>query len=214
MVTIAEIEPYVDVEFGSRLGPLGFQRVSKRKWIRSTKQPIRELFVISALKGGQYSPAWGFSSGFAPSFHRHAFRRQSTERNAVMDLVIDPIDVTGAVPAQAFVFIAGYDTTIPIKQIRGCAEHFVPQALADFDHVHSVSDFCELFFDRSRLTYRRFSFDMYTQHQLMRGFVFLLSGRPEKGLESLREFCAGTGAKFEDRVLSECIRNAQAHKTA
>ncbi len=40
-----------------------------------------------------------------------------------MDLVIDPIDITGDVPKQAYGFITGYDTEIPIEQIRTCAEH-------------------------------------------------------------------------------------------
>src|SRR5688500_14523912 len=163
MLTIADIEPRIESEFGSRLEPLGFQRLDKRKWVRSTKLPIRELFVVGALKGAQYSPAWGLSSGFAPSLRGRTFRRQSTDKNAIMDLVIDPIDITGEVPRQAFGFIAGHDTKIPIEQIRRCAVHFVPLALADFDHVRSVRDFCQFFLERSRLEYRRFTFDMYVQ---------------------------------------------------
>jgi hypothetical protein len=33
---------------------------------------------------------WGFSSGLAPSGESHRFCRQSTARNAIMDLKIDP----------------------------------------------------------------------------------------------------------------------------
>jgi hypothetical protein len=214
MLTVADIEPHIESEFGSRLEPVGFQRLGERKWVRSQKLPIRELIVIGALKGAQYSPAWGFSSGFVPSFRGHSFRRQSTDKNAIMDLVIDPIDITGEVPWQAFGFIAGYDTEIPIEQIRTCAEHFVPLALADFDRVRSVRDFCQFFVERSRLEYRRFGFDMYVQHQLVRGFVLLLTGRRDEGLEQIREFCLSMDAEFDDRVLSECIRHAQSHTTA
>jgi hypothetical protein len=211
MLTIADIEPHIESEFGSRLEPLGFQRLDKHKWIRSTKLPIRELFVIGALKGAQYSPAWGFSSGFAPSLRGRTFRRQSTDKNAIMDLVIDPIDITGDVPRQAFAFLTGYDTDIPVEQIRRCAEHFVPLALADFDRVRSVHDFCRFFLERSRLKYRRFTFDMYVQHQLVRGFVFLMTGQRDQGLAQIREFCRSMDAEFDDRILSECIRHAQSH---
>jgi hypothetical protein len=172
------------------------------------------LFVIGALKGAQYSRAWGFSSGFAPSFRGRSFRRQSTDKNAIMDLVIDPIDLTGDVPQQAFGFITGHDTEIPMEQIRTCAEHFVPLALADFERVHSVHDFCQFFLERSRLEYRRFTFDMYVQHQLVRGFVLLLIGQQDEGLERIREFCRSMDAEFEDRILSECIRRAQSHTMA
>jgi len=85
MLTIADIEPYIESEFGSRLEPFGFERLGKRKWIRSQKLPIRELFVIGALKGDKYSPSWGFSSGYIPSFRGRTFRHQSTNKNAIMD---------------------------------------------------------------------------------------------------------------------------------
>ncbi len=128
-----------------------------------------------------------------------------------MDLVIDPIDITGDVPREAFGFITGHDTEIPMVQIRTCAEHFVPLALADFDRVHSVQDFCQFFMERSRLEYRRFTFDMYVQHQLVRGFVLLLAGRRDEGLSQIREFCRIMDAAFDDQVLSQCIRHAQSH---
>jgi hypothetical protein len=213
MLTVADIEPHIESEFGSRLESLGFQRLGERKWVRSQKLPVRELFVIGALKGAQYSPAWGFSSGFVPSFRGRSFRRQTTDKNAIMDLVIDPIDITGDVPRQAFGFITGHDTEIPTQQIRASAEHFVPLALADFDRVRSVRDFCHFFMERSRLEYRRFTFDMYVQHQLAIGFVLLLAGQRQEGLERIREFCRSMDADFEDRVLSECIRRADSHET-
>lgn len=83
-----------------------------------------------------------------------------------MDLVIDPIDLSGNVPEQAFGFIAGYDSTIPIQQIRDCAEHFIPQAQADFARIISVMDFCNYFLERSRLHYRRFLYTTSTRHGL------------------------------------------------
>lgn len=213
MLTISDIEPHIQREFGSRLEPLGFQRVAKRKWVRSQKLPIRELFVIGTLKGAQYSPVWGFSSGCVPWFDGRSFRRQSTDKNAVMDLVIDPVDLTGAVPPEAFRFISGYDKEIPLAKIRACAEHFVPLALENFQHVHSVSDFCKFFLARSRLQYRRFTFDMYIQHQLIYGFVLIMTGRRGEGLEKIREFCRTLDAHFDDRVLSDCIRHAESSKT-
>jgi hypothetical protein len=147
-------------------------------------------------------------------FRGHSFRRQSTDKNAIMDLVIDPIDITGDVSPQAFGFITGYDTKIPTAQIRACAEHFVPLALADFERVCSVHEFCEFFLERSRLRYRRFLFHNYVQHQLVHGFMLILKGQREAGLEKIREFCKSMDAELEDRVLSECIRHAQSHTTA
>lgn len=213
MLTVSDIEPHIESEFGSLLEPLGFQRLGQRRWIRTRKLPIRELFTIGALKGGRYSPTWGVSSGIVPAFRAQSFRRQSTEKNAIMDLVIDLIDITGAVPPEAFGFITGYHTAIPELQIRACAEHFVPHALTDFNRVRSIRDFCQFFVERSRLEYRRFQFDMYVQHQLVHGFVLLLTDRQDDGLEQIREFCRSMDVDFEDRILSECIRHAQSYKT-
>jgi hypothetical protein len=212
MLTVSDIEPFIEREFGSRLEPLGFRKLKQRKWVRSETPPIRELFVVGALKGGGYSPSWGFSSGLVPTLRGGAFKRQSSDNNAVMDLVIDPIDTAGSVPSQAFSFITGYDTEIPSQSIRACAEHFVPRALADFDRVRSVQEFCELFLERSRLQYRRFLFDMYTQHQLAHGFVLIITGSREEGRKRIQEFCSSRDIEFDDPVLSECIRVAEAFK--
>ncbi|HOX03402.1 MAG TPA: hypothetical protein P5555_14100 [Candidatus Paceibacterota bacterium] len=208
MLTVNDIQPHIEKEFGLRLEPLGFQRLAQRRWVRSQKQPIRELFEIATLKGGRYSPAWGFSSGTVPSFRGQTFRRQSTDKNAIMDLVIDPIDITGDVPSQTFRFITGCDTQIPTGQICACAEHFVPLALADFDRVHSLHDFCRFFLERSQLQYRRFLFHNYVQHNLVFGFVLILMGRRDDGLARIKEFCRSRDVDFDDRVLAECIRYA------
>jgi hypothetical protein len=45
VITVSDIQPHIEKEFGSRLEPAGFQRLGERKWVRSQKQPIRELFV-------------------------------------------------------------------------------------------------------------------------------------------------------------------------
>ena len=213
VITVADIEPHIEREFGTRLEPLGFKRLEQRKWVRSQKQPIRELFGIGALKGGRYSPAWGFSSGVVPSIRGQTFRRQNTDKNAIMDLILDPIDITGDVPPQTFRFITGYDTRVPTEEIAACAEHFVPLALADFDRVRSWRDFCEFFLERSRLQYQRFTFDMYVQHNLAHGFVLIATGRRDEGVQRIREVCRSMDVEFEDRVLSECIRRAECNGT-
>ena len=213
MLTIADIEPYIQKEFGSRLEQTGFTRLSNRKWIRSRNIPIREVFEIGLLKGGRYCPVWGFSSGFAPSFGRYEFRRQRTEKQATMDLIIDPVDTTGAVPPQAFGFITGADTQIPVREICRAAEYFLPLAFADFDRVKSVADFCGFFIERSKLRYRRFRFDQYLQHQLVLGFVLILMDQPDEGEQKIREFCKKMDLNFKDRILTEYVSAARSYAT-
>lgn len=213
MLKIADLDAYIGSEFGVRLLSLGFRQLGPRKWIRSHCPPIRELFELVALKGGQYSPIWGLSSGIVPSFRNRSFRQQ-TDRNAVMDLTIDPIDFSGAVPKQAFRFVTGNDSTIPIAAIRDCASHFIPKAVADFERARSVYQFCDFFLERSQLKYRRFSFDMYVQHQLAHGFVLILTGHREDGLQKIKQFCTRTQTEYENRVLLNCIRDAHSYAAA
>jgi hypothetical protein len=208
MITIADVKSHASLEFGQRLEAMSFDKVAELKWVRSSKLPIREIFMLRALKGGQYSPVWGISSGQIPSYYSRTLRRQTTAKNVVMDLVIDPIDTTGVVPPEAFSFISGYDSQLPASQIRLCANQFVPLAIADFDRVQSVPDFCEFFLERSKLKYRRFEFLMYQQHQLAMGFVALLTGNRESGLNSIEQFCAEVSLPFEDKLLSEYLQKA------
>jgi hypothetical protein len=209
MLTVAQIEPYITQAFAEGLEARGFHLREKRRWIRSTKVPIRELFSIVALKGGTYSPCWGISCGYVPILKGGKFTRQNTERAAVADLVIDPVDVTGQVDPHTFSFITGADTRIPLEEIATCARHFVPQALADFDRVPDLPAFCRFFQERSALEYRRFQFFMYLQHRLTRGFVEILLGRFDEGQRQLAAFCAEHGVDYEDRTLTACIGDAK-----
>jgi len=204
----ADLEPHIDREFGDLLGAQGFKPAGRHRWVRSLKKPLREIVQLTLLKGRVYSPVWGISSGFAPSFQR-SFRRQSTDKNAIMDLIFDPIDETGNVPSHTFHLMPNQGLEETVACIRACAAHFVPLALADFNRVHSAKDFCRFFLERSRLKYRRFEFEMYVQHKLAFGFALIVMGQRAEGLERVHAFCRSNSANPEDRVLLDYIRQAE-----
>lgn len=208
MVSAADLNAYVDAVFGAALGQHGFTKVGARRWVRSRNAPIRALVTINAMKGGTYCPAWGISSGFAPSGCGRRFARQSTDKNAVMDLVMDPIDLSGDVPRDAYSFITGYDTSIPTRSVDKCAAHFVPLALADLDPVRTQADFCRAFDERSRLRYKRFQFYNHVQHNVVRAMVLLRAGRREEGRQVLDEFCRMFELDPGDKVLAEYVQLA------
>jgi hypothetical protein len=209
MVSIADVDECMAREFGSRLEPHGFRLVGKRKWARSSGGPVRHLMTIGAVKGATYVPIWGISSGIVPTIRAKRFGHQTTDKNAVMDLIVDPIDLSGRVPNESFAFLPGATTSIPALEIRRCAEHFVPVALGHFARAQSLDQFCELFRVRSRLHYARFAFDMYTRHRIARGFVSLLEGNEAEGLALIRTFCEQEGLDQTDRVLQESVAAAR-----
>jgi hypothetical protein len=125
-----------------------------------------------------------------------------------MDLVMDPVDLSGDVPRAAYSFIAGYDTAIPTRAVDKCAAHFIPLALADLDPVRTQADFCRVFDERSRLRYRRFQFHNYVQHGLVRAMMLMRAGRKEEGNQALEEFCRAFEIDPSDKVLVEYVRLA------
>jgi hypothetical protein len=205
-VSLAEkLDRSIISEFEPLLAAAGFKRVADRKWIRSLKLPIREIFVVKALKGATYCPAWGFSSGLIPAVTSGKFKRQSTDKNAVMDLIIDPVDLSGEVPPEAFDLVQTWFRSVPTKAIRACAGYFVPLALLDFDRVMSIDGLAALAEERSQLTYRRFGCENYDQHCLLRSFLSIRAGEVEKGKSALRSFCQARELDENDAVLRDYL---------
>jgi hypothetical protein len=204
MPTNSNLKNEIEDEFSSQLGSIGFRQIGSGKWIRSQNEPIKNFFVLNSMKGGQLSPAWGFSSGITPSFKNGVFRKQSTDKNSVMDLIIDPIDATGNVPSFAFCLLPGSKF-----DIRSRAEQSVKLAASDFVRVNSLRDFCSFFLERKQLKYRRFLFDMYNSQRLAYGFVLILNGQKDDGLKQIQNFCEKFDADFNNSILQEYIQSAE-----
>src|SRR5260370_14023875 len=83
--------------FGTALSLCGFDQINRRKWVRSSRTPIRELFRITAMKGASFSPVWGFSLDFVPHFSGSTIRWHRSNKSAIFDLCYDPIDYTRSV---------------------------------------------------------------------------------------------------------------------
>lgn len=125
-----------------------------------------------------------------------------------MDLVMDPVDLSGDVPRAAYRFITGSDTAIPKREVDQCSAHFIPLALADLDPVRTQADFCRVFDERSRLQYKRFGFQNYIQHRLVRAMMLLRAGGKEEGHQALQEFCRASEIDPSDKVLTDYARLA------
>ena len=210
MTNVAELDETIEKVFSERLASAGFTSFKRRKWVRNTKGRIYEFVWVQPLKGAMYSTAWGLSTGHAPAVKRTRFSRPRRLTSTLPDLTIDPIDQTGTV-SKGFQFLAGVDTSVPVRAIEASAAYFVPRALKDFDQVHDVQGFCDLFEYRQKLEYRRFTFFMYVRHRLVSGFVQLLQGRIDSGMAELKAFCETEGLSFEDPAPRACIDDAVAN---
>lgn len=83
------IDEIFEAIFGVELSKHGFKYANHRKWVRSHKDEIRELFLIQALKGANYSPVWGFSLDFVPHCSGKKILWHRTPKSARLDLRYD-----------------------------------------------------------------------------------------------------------------------------
>lgn len=92
-IPIAEFNEAVEGMLGAALRGIGFETVRPRRWVRSTRAPIRHVLEIQALKGVSYCPMWGLSLDFVPHLTaRGDVRWHRTPKSAEFDLVYRPID--------------------------------------------------------------------------------------------------------------------------
>jgi len=203
-----KIDETIDAAFSPILEFAGFEAVRPRKWVRDVKAPIRELFHIQAIKGGQCSALWGFSLDFVPLFRQSRFRWHRTNKSCEFDLCIDPIDTSGNVPALCS-FTAYH--FLERACLEAVAHRAVRKALADFARVDGLSALELLFQERSELQCRRFSFRNYVQVHLAWGLLLIALGRADEAELKLQEFCDTHGADRDHPFLARAIAGLAGH---
>ena len=92
-IPIEEFNQGVGRTLGSALAAHGFEPVAPRRWVRSSRAPIRDILEVRALKGVSYSPTWGFSLDFVPHVTAGGDTKwHRTPKSARYDLVYWPMD--------------------------------------------------------------------------------------------------------------------------
>ena len=92
-IPAAELAETVERTLGAALHAIGFETVGPRRWVRSTRAPVRDVIELGALKGSCYAPAWGLSLDFVPHLTAKGEGRwHRTAKQARFDLVHRPLD--------------------------------------------------------------------------------------------------------------------------
>jgi hypothetical protein len=92
-IPVEELNQAMSRTLGSALGEHGFEHVAPRRWVRSSRAPIRDLLEVQALKGVSYAPAWGFSLDFVPHVTASGDTRwHRTPKSARFDLMYRPLE--------------------------------------------------------------------------------------------------------------------------
>ena len=72
------------------LSPLGLTQIAPRIWIDGSAPPARRMFQFALLKGSGMKTMWGYSLDFVPHFSGRDLRWHRTDKNARLDVVVDP----------------------------------------------------------------------------------------------------------------------------
>ncbi|GGG32194.1 hypothetical protein GCM10010964_20180 [Caldovatus sediminis] len=209
---MASADDLCSPHFSALLLPTGFAAVRARRWVRSTKAMVREVFEIQALKGNRFSARWGFSLDFVPACRNRRLRWKGTDGAADFDLCIDPIDEAGSVPDWCS-FSDPSATWRGASKLARVASEAVAAARKDSDAVCSPRDVVRLFERRSTMRFARFGLDDYVQTHLAWGLALIAAGRPAEAEPHISRFCDEFGIARGDPLLAKAAAMASAAAT-
>lgn len=182
MATAAEIDQILGCTFDPALRGVGFERVDRRRWVRSARLPIRDLFEIASLKSGTLTPIWGVSLDFVPHVAGgRDVRWHRTAKSARFDLRYDPVDYLerNTPEAEAWsVFPASNPVGVVTRDLQRLVALVVPEALRFWGALASVADLPRAFGEKQQRPTVRFGFENYVQEPLAEAFVLAALGDP------------------------------------
>ncbi len=160
----------------------GFEQIGPQKWVRSTKEAIRELVVLIRGKGGGLSPAWGFSLDFVPHIAASKVRWHRTPKSALLDLRYDPVDYD----VQSLPGPRWWDPAVRgVDRSREAARKVLAQAETFFAGVRTIADLPEAFEAKRRRRNTRFGLLNYVQEPMAYAFTLARLGRQKDAVEWL-----------------------------
>jgi hypothetical protein len=174
-VPATEMDSILTDTFGSALTGYGFEQVHRRRWVRSIKQPIRELFSVVGMKGACFSPCWGFSLDFVPHVSGSSVRWHRSAKAALLDLCYDPVDYTRDAGEWFVPSLEG--TSAARKKAARVTRQALELALPWFEGVQTLADLAREFEAKKRRPFVRFGFYNYVQGPLAYAFVLARVGR-------------------------------------
>ncbi len=85
-IPIAEFDALLLETIEPPLLAAGFETSGKRRWVRSSSAPVRDVVQVVAMKGLTYGVMWGHSLDYAPRLVKGEVRWHRTARSADIDV--------------------------------------------------------------------------------------------------------------------------------
>jgi hypothetical protein len=210
IVPTTEMDAIFAETFGAALPRHGFEKVDRRKWVRSTKQPIRELVQINALKGARFCPAWGFSLDYVPHVSGASLRWHRSAKTAILDLCYDPMDYEMKLNEWSIPSLEG--RRIARQEAERQTKMTLDLALPWFDTVIGDVDLVREFEAKKQRPFVRFGFYNYVQGPLAYAVVLARVGRFKDAEAEMGKYCEDGRVREAIKIKLFQLLGKQAHQ--
>ena len=189
-IPIEEFNRALARTLGSALATHGFEAATPRRWVRSTRAPMRDILELQALRGDSYAPMWGLSLDFVPHLTSSGdVKWHRTAKSARFDLVYRPIDYARS-NAESRAWNASTSATPAeleddLARVTGLV---LAEAIPFWDGVRGVDDLPRVYREHRERPSVGLPYASYPQQVLAAAFVSATSDRA-RGLRELGEFC-------------------------
>ena len=163
---------------GSALSENGFEAVARRRWVRSSRAPIRDLLEVEALKGVRYCPMWGFSLDFVPHVTTSGETKwHRTPKSARFDFVYRPIDYVPLASETHDWDVSPVATPDELQEdLVRVTRMVMAQAVPFWERVRGIEDLPSVYREHRSRPSVGLPFSSFPQQVLASAFVLAKSG--------------------------------------
>lgn len=195
---------------GAALLENGFEAVAPRRWVRSSRAPIRDLLEVRALKGVSYAPLWGFSLDFVPHVTTSGETKwHRTPKSARFDFVYWPMDYVAAASDAREWHISPVATPEELQEdLSRVTRMVVAEAMPFWEQIRSIKDLPDVYREHRRRSPAGLPFGSFPQEVLAHAFVLARSG-DDTALAELAEYIRASDVAPETaKKLEELLQQA------
>lgn len=196
------LRPTLRNEFERR----GFKEITPRKWVRSTKLPMREIILLRV--SANYTIGWGIGLDFVPRLtNDNLFKWKRTEKSACPDLAVWPDDEVFGEAWNEFTWIPGFEC-VSRENLTKLIHRSAIEADRTFMQVGSVEQLIGQFDERDKRHYR-VPPAFYPQHSLGRSLALRYVGRLAESEEWMERFKRRVQNQYDERFLARAIASIE-----
>ena len=188
-IPIDEFNAAVARTLGAALIENGFEAVAPRRWVRSSRAPIRDLLEIQALKGVSYSPMWGFSLDFVPHVTTSGeVKWHRTAKSARFDFAYRPVEYAPLDSETRDWDFSPVATPDELQEdLARVTRMVIAQVVPFWERVRGIEDLVSVYREYPNRPSLGLPFGSFPQQVLASAFVLAKSG-DEAGRAELAEY--------------------------